>query len=153
VDASSHFIESRAKRAAKSCATRCCRIDEPSRMRVTTERTWQRLQHLEPTLARHLLVEQDQVVGAAPQERHRVVAVRDGVHRVAALLQEEHVRPEQLDLVVDPEDALGRLGREHGRNVGRTTGVGQRKAAAGRGTVMAPPDYPALSPPGRSDVT
>jgi len=27
------------KRAAKSCAACCCRIDEPSRMRVTTEST------------------------------------------------------------------------------------------------------------------
>jgi hypothetical protein len=42
---------------------------------------------------------------------HGVIAVARGVHLVAALAEEQEVRLEELDLVVDPEDSF--LGGRH----------------------------------------
>ena len=42
-DASWQILESAGKRAARSCATRCWRMDVPSSTRVTTDSTWRGL--------------------------------------------------------------------------------------------------------------
>ena len=54
---------------------------------------------------RHLLVEQHDAIRLAAQQREGVVAVGRALDRETLLLQEEDLRVEGLDLVVDPEDA------------------------------------------------
>ena len=53
--------------------------------------------------AGHHLVEDNQVVGAFRGHVYRVVSVVAGVHFIALLLQEQHVRFQQFDFVVHPE--------------------------------------------------
>ena len=65
------------------------------------------LERVETAAAGHLLVEQHDVEGAPSQHLQRVVGVARAVHLVALLPQEDAVRLEKLDLVVDPEDGLG----------------------------------------------
>ena len=69
-------------------------------------------QDLEAAAPGHLLVEHDQVVVVLAQEREGVVPVADRVHVVAPLLQEQQMRAQAVDLVVDPENALGARGGE-----------------------------------------
>ncbi len=72
------------------------------------------LEHLEPAAARHLLVEQHQVVGVLAEQLEGIVSVGDRVHVVAARLQEQQVRLEEVDFVVHPQDALrGARGLDH----------------------------------------
>ncbi len=63
-------------------------------------------QQLEPAAAGHLLVEQHDAVGLAPQHGERVVAVRRLRHRESLLLEKAAVRGEAIDFVVNPENAL-----------------------------------------------
>lgn len=67
-------------------------------------------QDLQAVAAGHLLVEQDEVVQVLAHQLQRIVAIRDGVDVIAPRLQKEQVRLQQVDLVVDPEDALRRSG-------------------------------------------
>ena len=64
-------------------------------------------EQLEAAAAGHLLVEQHHAVGLPLQQHERVVAVRGGLDGESLLLEEQDVRREALDLIVDPQDALG----------------------------------------------
>ncbi len=59
---------------------------------------------LEPPLAGHLLVEQDDVDRVACKHRHRVVGVGGRQDVVAVVAQKQAVAFEQLRFVVHPED-------------------------------------------------
>src|SRR5881409_2356567 len=79
---------------------------------------------LEAASAGHLLVQQDDAVGLAPQQRERVVAVGRGGHREPLVLQKAPVRGESLDFVIHPEDGL----RPHHQSKLMATGeAGQRR--------------------------
>ena len=83
---------------------------------------------LEPALARHLLVEEHEVVRPPAQHLDGVVGVRGRVDVVAFVSQENAVRLEELRLVVHPQDALRWKGHEG--NVIRQCGTGLRRRAA-----------------------
>ena len=63
--------------------------------------------HFEAPAPGHLLIEHDQVVVVPAQEHEGIVAVGNRVHVVSPLLQKQQVRSQAVDLVVDPEKALG----------------------------------------------
>ncbi len=54
--------------------------------------------------ARHLLVEQNQVVALAVQQLQSIVAVHHGVDVVSLAHQEDRMRAEQVDLIIHPQD-------------------------------------------------
>ena len=64
------------------------------------------LEHLKTAAARHLFVEKHEVVGRFSDELERIISVRDGVHVITARLKEQQVRLQQVDFVIDPQDAL-----------------------------------------------
>ena len=64
-------------------------------------------EELEAATARHLLVEQHDAVRPAPQQGERVVTVRGLLDRESLGLEEAAVRRETVDLVVNPQNALG----------------------------------------------
>src|SRR5256885_3579502 len=79
---------------------------------------------LESASPRHLLVQQHDAVGLAPQQRERVVAMGRGGHREPLVLEEAPVRGESFDFVIHPEDGF----RPHHRPKLMTTGeAGQRR--------------------------
>ncbi|OLD86774.1 MAG: hypothetical protein AUG85_09150 [Gemmatimonadetes bacterium 13_1_20CM_4_66_11] len=61
---------------------------------------------LDAAPSRHLLVEQHDAVGLAPQHREGVIAVRGLRHRESLLLEKAAVRGQAVDFVVNPENAL-----------------------------------------------
>src|SRR5262249_38249761 len=65
---------------------------------------------LEATLARHLLVEEDDAVRAPAQHLDRVIGVRRRVHLEALLAEEDPVGLEEIGFVVHPEDGFLREG-------------------------------------------
>jgi hypothetical protein len=76
------------------------------------------LQNLQPPATRHLLIQEHQVVCIVPEQRESVVAVGDGIDVITPRLQEEQVRTEEVDLVVDPENPLGgTAGQRHEANL------------------------------------
>jgi hypothetical protein len=64
------------------------------------------LEGAQAVLAGHLFVEQDQVVGLGLDHGDGVVAVGRLFHHVAVLFHEHDVGPEELDFVIDPEQAF-----------------------------------------------
>jgi hypothetical protein len=80
-------------------------------------------QQIEPAPAGHLLVEQHDAVGLAPQQRERVVAVRRLLHGESLLFEIQAMRGEPFHLVIHPENALG---ARHRRETSPTGGPGQR---------------------------
>jgi len=58
---------------------------------------------LESALARHLLVEEQDVERAAPEELDRVVGVRRPLYGIALGAKEDAVRLEELTFIVHPE--------------------------------------------------
>ena len=87
---------------------------------------------LEAALARHLLVEQQQVERPAPEHLDGVVGVRRRLDLVALLAEEDAVRLEQLGLVVHPEDGF------HWRSHVVNLAVGARCRETRAGLVAAP---------------
>ena len=71
-------------------------------------------EELEAATAGHLLVEQDDAIGLALQQHQGVVAVGGGLDGESLLLEEQDVRREAFDLVIDPENALG---TGHGKKI------------------------------------
>ena len=84
-------------------------------------------QDLQATPARHLFVQQNEVVGVLPYQDKRVVPIRDRVHVITTRLQKEKVRLEKVDLVVDPEDSFSR--RLHGQGL-HTDRIGNQEPTA-----------------------
>ena len=60
-----------------------------------------------PAAARHLFVQQHDAIGLALEKHQGVVAVGAGLHGKSLFLEEEDVGREALDLIVNPENALG----------------------------------------------
>ena len=81
------------------------------------------LEDFQSTAARHLLVEQHDAIRLALQHDQGVVAMRRVVHREALLFEEQDVRGEAFDLIIDPQDAL-RTG--HASNLTAARGAAQR---------------------------
>ena len=61
-------------------------------------------QHFDAAKARHLLVEQDQVVALTIQQLQSVVAIHHGIDVVSLAHEEDRMRTEQIDLVIHPQD-------------------------------------------------
>ena len=74
-------------------------------------------ERVEAALARHLLVEQDEVERAAAHHLDGVVGVGRRLDLEPFVTQEDAMRFEELRLVVDPEDGLRRL--RHAQNIAR----------------------------------
>ena len=100
-------------------------------------------EQLEPAAAGHLLVEQDDAVRLALEQDQRVVAVGGRLHGEALLFEEEDVRREALDLIVDPENALG---AGHGTNIRRSDGR-RRRLRPRHHAVRPPHTSPRTFPP------
>ena len=64
-------------------------------------------ERFEPAEAWHVLIQEDDVVFLGLGLFHSIEAVVHRVHGIAFLLQEKHVRAQQIDLVVGPKDVRG----------------------------------------------
>jgi hypothetical protein len=63
------------------------------------------LKEIEAAASRHLLIEEDHSVWLALEKDESVVSMCSGLDREALLFEEENMRGETLDLVVDPQNA------------------------------------------------
>ena len=61
-------------------------------------------ENIEPTLAGHLLIEQQEVISLVTRHRKRVVAIRCRIDFVTALTQEHEMGLEELHFVINPKN-------------------------------------------------
>ena len=64
------------------------------------------LQGLQSADARHVLIEKDEVIGLFTTAVEGIVSVGDGIYGISFLLQEEDVRLQQVNFVVNPKQLI-----------------------------------------------